>query len=91
MGTIAARKARDILFNTMNVISIEILSACQAIDMAKHANNLGVGTDLAYNMVRNNVKTLGEDRVMYYDINKVYELVKSHQICQVVEEAVKLD
>jgi histidine ammonia-lyase len=91
MGTIAARKARDILFNTMNVISIEILAACQAIDMAKHVDNLGVGTELAYNLIRNNVKTLGEDRVMYYDINKVYELVKSHQLSQVVDEAIKLD
>ncbi|MBN2259584.1 MAG: histidine ammonia-lyase [Clostridiales bacterium] len=80
MGTIAARKARDILFNTMNVISIEILSACQAIDLANHGAKLGKGTKIAYNIVRENVTSLGEDRVMYYDINKVFELVKSHQL-----------
>ncbi|MCD6435710.1 MAG: histidine ammonia-lyase [Clostridiales bacterium] len=88
MGTIAARKARDVLFNTMNVISIEILTACQAIDIAKHEKGLGKGTKVAYDLVRENVDTLGEDRVMYYDINKVYELVKSQKIYKAVKKEV---
>jgi histidine ammonia-lyase len=90
MGTIAARKAKDILFNTMNVISIELLAACQAIDMANHEKGLGKGTACAYNMVRNNVATLGEDRVMYYDINKVMQLVQSHQLMSEVEKIVPI-
>jgi histidine ammonia-lyase len=88
MGTIAARKAKDILFNTMNVISIEILTACQAIDIAKHELKLGKGTKIAYNLVRESVDALGEDRVMYYDINKVYDLVKSHEIHKAVKKEV---
>ena len=84
MGTIAARKAGEILFNTMNVISIELLSACQAIDLAKHNGALGKGSQKAYTCIREHVTTLGEDRVMYYDINKVYDLVKSGKLYQAV-------
>ncbi len=43
MGTIGARKAAEILENVMNVIAIEILSACQAIDF-KDPALLGKGT-----------------------------------------------
>ena len=90
MGTIAARKAKDILFNTMNVVSIELLAACQAIDIANHDKKLGVGTQIAYDYIRKSVETLGEDRVMYYDINKVYALVKSHELSKAVQEKVTI-
>ncbi len=90
MGTIAARKAKDIVFNTMNVISIELLAACQAIDIANHDKKLGVGTQIAYDYIRKSVETLGEDRVMYYDINKVYALVKSHELSKAVQEKVTI-
>ena len=90
MGTIAARKAKDILFNTMNVVSIELLAACQAIDIANHDKKLGIGTQIAYDYLRKSVETLGEDRVMYYDINKVYALVKSHELSKAVQEKVTI-
>lgn len=84
MGTIAARKARDILENVSNVIAIEILSAVQGIDFKEPAK-LGKGTKPAYEHVRKSVETLVDDRPMYVDINKVAELVKSHSIVAAVE------
>jgi len=87
MGTIGARKAAEILENVMNVIAIEILSACQAIDF-KDPALLGKGTKVAYNVVREKVTKLTDDRVMYKDINAVYDLVKSHAIIDAVEETI---
>jgi len=91
MGTIGARKAKDILFNTMSVISIEILAACQAIDLANNNGKLGKGTKAAYDIVRDQVETLGEDRIMYKDINKVFELVSSHKIVNEVLKVVEIN
>ncbi|OPL08909.1 MAG: histidine ammonia-lyase [delta proteobacterium ML8_F1] len=90
MGTIAARKARDILDNSLKVIGLEMLTACQAIDLAGHSEGLGAGTRIAYDMIRNQVKSLEEDRVMYYDINKVVNLIQSHEMFEAVSRQVDL-
>lgn len=84
MGTIAARKAREILENTINVLAIEILSAAQAIDFSEN-KELGNGTKVAYDIVRKDVATLHEDRVMYIDINKCANLIRKHTIVNEVE------
>ena len=87
MGTIAARKAKEILFNTMNVLGIELMAAAQAIDF-KEADHLGKGTKAAYDKIRERVSTLYEDRVMYMDIQKCAELVSNHSIVEAVEKAI---
>jgi histidine ammonia-lyase len=87
MGTIAARKARDILENVTNVLAIEILAASQAIDFNKN-KELGKGTKVAYEIIRKEVSTLHEDRVMYTDINKCSELIKKHMIIDEVENII---
>jgi histidine ammonia-lyase len=87
MGTIAARKAREILDNVRNVLAIELLSSTQAIDFGNPAG-LGKGTKVAYALIREKVEKLVDDRVMYLDINKVYDLVKSHAIIDAVEKEV---
>lgn len=86
MGTIAARKAREILDNVRNVLAIELLSGAQGVDFKEPAK-LGVGTKEAYNLIRSRVSRLVEDRVMYHDINAVYALVKDHSIVEAVEKA----
>lgn len=87
MGTIAARKARDIYDNVANVIAIEILSAAQGIEF-KNTDALGKGTKVAFEVVRKSVEKLVDDRPMYLDINKVAELVRSHAIVEAVESAI---
>lgn len=86
MGTIAARKAREILDNVRNVLAIELLSGAQGVDF-KEPEKLGVGTKEAYKLIRSRVTRLVEDRVMYVDINTVYDLVKDHSIVEAVEKA----
>ncbi|SHH40224.1 histidine ammonia-lyase [Caloranaerobacter azorensis DSM 13643] len=84
MGTIAARKARDILFNVQNVLAIEMIAASQAIDF-NGSEKLGKGTRAAYNKIRENIAHVDKDRILYKDINKSFELISSGDILREVE------
>jgi len=90
MGTIAARKAREIYKNTVNVLAIELMAAAQAIDFNKQYS-LGRGTSVAYDAIRREVATLQEDRVMYTDINACSKVIFNHTLVNKVEEFVGLD
>lgn len=87
MGTIAARKARTILDNTRKVLAMELLGACQAIDLRGN-KGLGKGTSVAYNLVRHEVSKLEDDKIMYKDINKCEALLKTNIINEKVEECI---
>ncbi|GAU77380.1 histidine ammonia-lyase [Fusibacter sp. 3D3] len=87
MGTIAARKAREILFNAQNVVAIELLAAAQAIDF-DDASKLGAGSRAAYDVIRREVTKIEEDRVMYLDFNKIYDIIKTNEIVEKVESVV---
>lgn len=84
MGTIAARKAREILENARRVLAMEIMCACQGIDLRGN-KGLGAGTGLAYEEVRKVVPMLKEDRPLYEDINKCEELIIKGTITKVCE------
>ena len=86
MGTIAARKAGEILKNARNVVAMEILSACQGVDLRGTADKLGQGTKKAYEEVRKVVNYYDKDRVMNLDINAVEELIRSNKIVEEVEK-----
>lgn len=87
MGTIAARKARDILKNVQAVLAIEMLDASQALEF-RPGSRMGAGTFQAYNLVRSSVPPLKHDRVMYTDIDRCIELVKTGRAVDAVERAV---
>lgn len=87
MGSISARKSREILNNVMNVLGIEIMTAAQAIDFGA-SEKLAPGTRAAYKKIREEVATLENDRIMYLDINKCYKLVASHKLVEIVEEEI---
>lgn len=87
MGTIAARKARSILDNSRKVLSMELLGACQAIDLRGN-KGLGKGTKVAYDIIREKIKTLENDQVMSSLINKCEDIVKSGIIIKSIEELI---
>ncbi|TGE31146.1 histidine ammonia-lyase [Desulfosporosinus sp. Sb-LF] len=93
MGTIAARKARSILENTVNVLAMELLAACQGVDLRKGKEELqlGKGSEGAYQLVRTKVSTLGEDRVMYPDIQVAKELVSSGKLVTAVRRKLQAE
>jgi len=91
MGTIAARKARSIIENARGVIAIELLSACQALDLraelmgGRAEDLLSPPTLAAYRLIRSAVPGLGPDRVMYPDIDAVRALVAEGSILEAAE------
>ena len=87
MGTIAARKAGEIAGNVRRVLAMELMVACQGIDMRGN-KGLGKGTQAAYDLVRSKVATLDEDRELYGDINYCEEIIKDGSLIKAVEEAI---
>lgn len=88
MGTIAARKARDIMENARKVIAMEILSAAQAIDL-RGKKRLGMGTEAAYSVVRKHTSFVDKDRIMYIDINTIEDVIKKNLLVEAVENALE--
>ncbi len=87
MGTIAARKALEILKNTRTVIAIELMTAAQGLEFAD-PEKLSKGTREAYKIIRAQIPRLREDRVMYPDIEKSIQMVRDNSILNAVEAAV---
>jgi histidine ammonia-lyase len=84
MGTIAARKAANILENAQNVVAIEYMCACQGIDYLaplKSSNPLRE----AHKTIRGVVPKLEDDRPLSPDIGKILDLMKSGDIVASVE------
>ncbi|MGD9395262.1 MAG: histidine ammonia-lyase [Candidatus Thorarchaeota archaeon] len=84
MGTIAARKAADILENAQNVVAIEYMCACQGIDYLaplKTSEPLGE----AYKTIRSAVSKLEDDRPLSPDIAKIRDLMLAGDITASVE------
>lgn len=89
MGTIAARKAREILGNARKVLAMELLGACQGIDLRDN-KELGKGTSIAYNIVREHIDFIEDDRIMSVDINKAEDIIMSEKIVREVEAKIGL-
>lgn len=87
MGTIAARKANEIMKNVRRVLSMELMCACQAIDLRGN-KGLGCGTQKAYEVIRNLVPMLKEDRPLYEDINLCENCIMDNSLVKKVEENV---
>jgi histidine ammonia-lyase len=87
MGTIAARKCRNILANTENVVAIELLCAAQGLDLFTNLKP-GEGTMTAYEIIREHVPHLEEDRILADDIAKVRTLIQSDAIIKAVEKKI---
>ncbi|TCO68040.1 histidine ammonia-lyase [Caldanaerobacter subterraneus] len=85
MGTIAARKAREVLKNVTTVLAIELLTASQALEFRKGFKR-GKGTDRIYRLVREKVNPLVEDRELYIDINACFDIIRSGRIEEVLKE-----
>ncbi|MDD4832105.1 MAG: histidine ammonia-lyase [Clostridia bacterium] len=87
MGMTAARKSKTIVENVTNVLAIELLVACQAIDFGDKNLKLGKGTAAAYETVRNEVTFMNKDRFIAPDIAKCAELIVNGDVMNAVEKA----
>ena len=84
MGTISARKCRDIVKNTEHVIAIELLCGAQAMDLFTNMRP-GEGTRVAYRIIRDAVPHLEKDRILFNDIETIVKLVRNGKILKGVE------
>ena len=87
MGTIAARKAAEILGNVRRVLAMELMCACQAVDLLGGQEKLGKGTAPAYRAIRAVCDTLEVDRPLYEDINRCEAVIQDGSLLRAVEEA----
>jgi histidine ammonia-lyase len=85
MGGMACRKLREIVMNTQRVIGIELVTAAQGVEFQGHSG-LSPATATAYRLIREVVAPLGDDRIMYPDLNSGYELVQSGRVVLAIEE-----
>ncbi len=87
MGTIAARKCRDVAENVRHVIAIELLCGAQAMDLFTNLH-AGVGTRAAYTVIREVVPSLEKDRRLSPDIDILERLMADGAIIRAVEDQV---
>ena len=90
MGTTAARKAGMIVQNTLSVLAMELLTACQAIDIRRRLNTHGQGItplhEALYQHVREKVAFFEIDREIWPDIAEVEKMVRSGELLEIVKE-----
>ncbi len=85
MGMTTAIKTRQIIENAWSILAIELMAAAQAFDLRAPVRP-SPATQAAYDVIRQQVKTLDEDRPLHQDINNLSRLAKSGAILQAAEE-----
>ena len=84
MGTIAARKAAEILKNVQRVLAIELFAAGQALSMLG-ADKLAPATRAAYDVLRAAVPSIERDTVMYEQMERCERMVREGTLIPAVE------
>ncbi|MCE5188811.1 MAG: histidine ammonia-lyase [Eubacteriales bacterium] len=84
MGTIAARKAAEILNNVQRVLAIELFAAGQALSMLG-ADKLAPATRAAYDVLRAAVPPIERDVVMYEQMARCEHIVRNGALIPAVE------
>ncbi len=86
-GTIAARKATEIIRNTEAVLGIQLLANCQAYEFRKPLKPSPV-FEAIYKEVRSVSREVTEDRAFYEDIEKIVPLVRSGKVLEIAESVI---
>jgi histidine ammonia-lyase/tyrosine ammonia-lyase len=86
MGLIAARNAKKIVNNTSYILAIELLAACQAVDLIGGAQKLSAAGRAVHGFVRESIPPLEEDRYLSDEIEVVAELIRKGCFVSVVED-----
>jgi histidine ammonia-lyase len=85
MGTIAARKALEILENVRNIIAIEYMCAAQGIDLLSPLSP-SEPLQKAVDIIRTVVPKLEKDRPLHKDIHEIKNLMRSNAIVSAVKD-----
>lgn len=96
MGTIACRKARNILHNLRKILAIELMCAAQGLDLRTDASFSDEGVlkygltpsnsiAAAHGVVRRHIRHLNEDRELHLDIQIAERIIESGELVAAVE------
>ena len=83
MGGMAARKAIKIVENVEYVVAIELLAACQGIDLLRPLKTTEP-LEALHSLVRSVVPAWEKDRRMAPDIEKVVKLIRDGTVLQLI-------
>jgi histidine ammonia-lyase len=87
MGSISAKKFREVVANVRRCLAIEIMTAAAGLDQRAPLQASG-GVRAALNVVREKVAPMTEDRPLYQDIEAVVGMIQSGRIVQAAEAVV---
>lgn len=87
MGTIAARKMRQMLTNAENVMAIELLTAAQALEF-RNRDEMAPATKAVHDLIRSVVPALHQDRFIAPEIHAMQEMIHSGAFVRAVESVV---
>ncbi|MBZ5543144.1 MAG: histidine ammonia-lyase [Acidobacteriia bacterium] len=85
MGMTAALKLRPILANVRTVLAIELLAACQALDLLAPLRS-GAGAEQAHALVRRASPFVKADRRLDRDIARVASLVEAGKVSSILKK-----
>lgn len=94
MGATATRHSEKLLDHVETIVAIELLAAAQGIDFrckGEDDANLGAGTRVAYELIRNHVPFIDTDVVLSTHIESLRQLVASRQIKNRVQHHLGMD
>jgi histidine ammonia-lyase/phenylalanine ammonia-lyase len=83
MGTIAARDARSIVELAENIAAIHLIASCQALEL-RGVDGCSPRTREAFELVRERVAFLDQDRYLDQDIARTVELIQSGRLSELV-------
>ena len=87
MGSISAKKLRDVVTNVRSCLSIEIMTAAAGLDQRAPLKP-STGVAAALGIVRERVAPMTGDRPLYRDIEAIADLLASRALVSVVERAI---
>jgi len=85
MGSVGALKLREVLRQTWQVLGIELVAACQALDLTGGADGLSPATQRVYNCFRSKVPHY-KDRVLSPDLLEAGRICRSGEIARASRE-----
>lgn len=83
MGMSGSRRLGPMLANLRNILAVELLSACQGIDLLAPLKT-GTAAQRAYDIVRSVSKTVNEDRSLAADIEAVSKHVAKGSFAEIL-------
>lgn len=87
MGSISANKIQKVVENLKSILAIELIVAAQAVEFRTNdISDLGDGTKIIYDYIRDRVPALNGDRILSKDIADAKKIVESGELIEILAD-----